>query len=78
MGAFGRRRHAGQSAFGWDNRQISAGCRISENIGLHRSGDSPRLEGNASRIRKDPGWRPEFHDLGIIIETAWTWHKTQK
>ena len=50
------------------------GKKISVIIGKRRPGDPPRLVGDATRIRKELGWSPEYADLETIIQTAWKWH----
>lgn len=40
-----------------------------------RPGDPARLIASSERIRKELGWTPEFPELGVIMETAWRWHK---
>ena len=44
-------------------------------IGKRRPGDPPRLVGDASRIRENLEWSPQYSDLNTIIETAWKWHQ---
>jgi UDP-arabinose 4-epimerase len=44
-------------------------------IGKRRSGDPPRLVGDAERIRKELNWSPQYADLEKIIDTAWKWHQ---
>jgi len=34
-----------------------------------------RSLGSSDKAVKELGWAPQFNDLGIIIETAWRWHK---
>ena len=43
-------------------------------IGPRRLGDSPRLVGDTTHIRRDLGWRPVYADLNSILTTAWHWH----
>jgi UDP-glucose-4-epimerase GalE len=38
-----------------------------------RPGDPPELVADASRFRRDFGWRPQHSDLDTIIRTAWEW-----
>jgi len=45
--------------------------------GPRRAVDSPKLVGDASRIRAELGWRPVHADLADIIGTAWRWHQAQ-
>ena len=46
-------------------------------IGPRRPGDPPRLVGNATRIRRNLGWQPQYADLDAILRTAWRWHCTK-
>jgi UDP-glucose 4-epimerase len=39
-----------------------------------RAGDPAVLIGDASRAARVLGWRPNYTDIGAIIETAWRWH----
>lgn len=49
------------------------GKKIPLRYGPRRAGDPPRLVADASRIRQDWGWAPEFGDLETIVEHAWRW-----
>lgn len=40
-----------------------------------RPGDPPSLVADASKIRKELGWKPQYDDLAYIIKTAWEWEK---
>ena len=40
-----------------------------------RLGDPPRLIAASAKIKRELGWRPQFEDLGAIIESAWRWHQ---
>jgi len=40
-----------------------------------RPGDAPRLVADASRIRTELGWEPQFPGLDTIIRSAWEWHR---
>jgi UDP-glucose 4-epimerase len=40
-----------------------------------RPGDPPELVADATKIRKDLGWIPKYHELDYIITTAWAWEK---
>jgi UDP-glucose-4-epimerase GalE len=44
-------------------------------VGPRREGDPPVLVADSSRIKEDLGWKPEFEDLGVIVETAWEWNQ---
>jgi len=49
------------------------GSKIATSIGPRRGGDAPRLIGDSRRISKELGWKPQYNDLPVIIETAWKW-----
>ena len=38
-----------------------------------RAGDPASLVADATKIRKELGWRPEYEELTKIIQTAWNW-----
>ncbi len=40
-----------------------------------RPGDPPVLVGSSDKAREILDWNPEYHDLSLIIETAWKWHQ---
>ncbi|MCI5150007.1 MAG: UDP-glucose 4-epimerase GalE [Candidatus Electrothrix sp. MAN1_4] len=44
-------------------------------IGAQRPGDPPSLVGDATRVRQEMNWQPQYHDLEAIVETAWQWTK---
>lgn len=43
-----------------------------------RQGDPPVLIADSSKIRKVLGWKPQFNDISIIIESAWKWEQKFK
>ena len=45
--------------------------------GPRRAGDPPQLVASSDRIVRDLGWKPEYADLGTIIEHAWRWHQAR-
>ncbi len=51
------------------------GKAIPTNITERRPGDTPVLVGSSQKAVAELGWKPNFADLGTIIETAWKWHK---
>ncbi len=55
-------------------RQVT-GREIRVRVGPRRAGDPPRLVGDATRIRKDLGWRPQHADLAEMIGSGWKWHQ---
>ena len=46
---------------------------IQTKISERRPGDPAVLIASSDRIRSELGWRPEFQDLKVIIESAWRW-----
>lgn len=39
-----------------------------------RLGDPPTLVGSAKRAETLLGWKPQYEDIGVILEHAWKWH----
>ncbi len=50
-----------------------AGKDISARIGPRRAGDPAVLIASSEKIKRELGWKPEFQDLRLIIESAWRW-----
>ncbi|RMH14565.1 MAG: UDP-glucose 4-epimerase GalE [Gammaproteobacteria bacterium] len=44
-------------------------------IGARREGDPSVLVADASRARKELGWKPQYPDLEQIVAHAWKWEK---
>lgn len=40
-----------------------------------RSGDAPILTSDATKAKRELGWKTELPELEAIVETAWRWHK---
>jgi UDP-glucose 4-epimerase len=65
---------------GYSVRQvIETVCRVSgRNFKVvetgRREGDSAVLVSDASKAKKELGWKPELQELEKIVETAWEWH----
>lgn len=49
------------------------GKEIPTRFGPRRAGDPAILVASSDRIKSDLGWRPQYQDLGLIIESAWRW-----
>jgi len=70
------------SGTGWSNRQILdtiekvSGQKLNLVTKPRRAGDPPQLIADASKIKKDLGWSPQYSDLETIIKSAWSWHST--
>jgi UDP-glucose 4-epimerase len=46
---------------------------IPARISARRAGDPAVLIASSEKIKRELGWKPEFQDLGVIIESAWRW-----
>jgi UDP-glucose 4-epimerase len=53
-------------------REIT-GKEIPVRTGPRRAGDPAVLIASSDKIKRELGWRPQFQDLGVIIESAWRW-----
>lgn len=68
---------------GYSNREIVkmieevAGRTIKVQEHDRRPGDADELVADASRIKNDLGFEPQYSDLRTIIETAWKWHNNR-
>jgi UDP-glucose 4-epimerase len=49
------------------------GKEIPTRFGPRRAGDPATLVASSDKIKGELGWRPQFQDLGLIIESAWRW-----
>lgn len=45
-------------------------------MGPRRAGDPGILFASSARIRRDLGWRPQFEEIDVIVETAWRWRES--
>jgi UDP-glucose 4-epimerase len=59
-----------------DTAERVTGKEIPTHVGPRRPGDPAILVASSDRIKSDLGWRPQFQDLGVIIESAWRWMQT--
>lgn len=48
---------------------------IPEEVAPRRAGDPGILIASATNAMTELDWKPKFHSVKSIIETAWTWHK---
>lgn len=51
------------------------GCAIDFKPSERRPGDPAVLVASSEKARRVLGWRPQFADIGEIIDTAWQWHR---
>jgi UDP-glucose 4-epimerase len=54
------------------------GKEINTRISQRRPGDPAVLIASSDRIKSELGWKPEFQDLRVIIESAWSWMQSRK
>ena len=59
-----------------ETAQRVTGREIPTRFGPRRAGDPAILVASSDRIKSDLGWRPQFQDLGLIIDSAWRWMQT--
>jgi len=52
------------------------GKSIPFNIVDRREGDPAILVGSSKKAMNELGWKPQYADIGTIIEHAWNWHKS--
>ncbi|UBV42622.1 UDP-glucose 4-epimerase GalE [Deinococcus taeanensis] len=52
------------------------GTPLNRELAPRRAGDPPRLVADATRIREELGFKPNFTDLRDIVQSAWNWHRT--
>ncbi len=51
------------------------GCKIKYTIEGRREGDPAKLVASNDKIVNDLGWKPQYDDLGVIIESAYNYYK---
>lgn len=51
------------------------GKSIKEDEVGRRPGDPPVLIGSSQKAKQVLKWKPQYHELSSIIETAWNWHQ---
>lgn len=52
------------------------GKAIPARVGPRRAGDPAVLIASSEKIKRELGWKPEFQDLRVIVESAWRWMQT--
>ncbi|MCK5833315.1 UDP-glucose 4-epimerase GalE [bacterium] len=58
-----------------DNMEKITHKKLNVSLSERRPGDPGKLIADSSCAREFLGWEPRFSDLGIIINSAWEWHK---
>ncbi|WP_299733758.1 UDP-glucose 4-epimerase GalE [uncultured Tateyamaria sp.] len=51
------------------------GQSIARALQARRPGDPPRLVADATKLKTQLGWVPEYTDIKDIVATAWAWHR---
>jgi UDP-glucose 4-epimerase len=49
------------------------GKEIRATVAARRAGDPSVLIASSEKIKRELGWKPQFQDLRVIIESAWKW-----
>jgi UDP-glucose 4-epimerase len=49
------------------------GREIPVRVGPRRPGDPVVLIASSDKIKSELGWKPQFQDVGLIVESAWKW-----
>ena len=49
------------------------GKEIAARVGPRRAGDPAVLIASSEKIKRELGWKPQYQDLRVIIESAWRW-----
>jgi UDP-glucose 4-epimerase len=60
-----------------DTAERVTGRSIAVVNGPRRAGDPARLVADATQVRQNLGWQPQFADLATIIQHAWAWEQKQ-
>ena len=61
-----------------DTARRVTGREIPTNIGPRRPGDPAILVASSDRIETELGWKPQFQDLELIVESAWRWMRSHE
>ncbi len=56
-----------------DVARAVTGRDINVRTGARRAGDPALLVASSNKIKRELGWSPQFQDLRLIIESAWSW-----
>jgi len=55
-----------------------SGKKINVHTAKRRPGDASELVADASKIKNELGWKPEYSDLDTIVKTAWDFHQSHQ
>jgi len=56
-----------------ETAQRVTGKEIPTRFGPRRAGDPAILVASSDKIKSELGWRPQYQDLELIVESAWRW-----
>jgi UDP-glucose 4-epimerase len=56
-----------------ETARIVTGREIPTSVAPRRAGDPTTLIASSEKIKTELGWQPEFQDLRVIVESAWSW-----
>jgi len=79
IGAAGKIYNLGCGGSGYSVREVIdvarevTGVNIAEKVTKRREGDPAVLVASSEKIKEELRWKPEFQDLGLIVESAWKW-----
>ena len=59
-----------------DSARRVTGREIRVQYGARRPGDPAVLYADASKIRRELGWKPQYTELDAIVASAWRWHSS--
>jgi UDP-glucose 4-epimerase len=59
-----------------DSIERVLGRKVPYTKGPRRAGDPGILYASSERIRHDLGWKPQFEEIDVIVETAWRWRES--
>lgn len=58
-----------------DTVEKVTGIDIEREVAPRRSGDPATLVASSQKAKQVLGWKPEYAQLDVMIETAWKWHQ---
>lgn len=51
----------------------ATGKRVPHQVGPRREGDPAVLYASSDRIKRELGWKPQYENIQVIVDTAWRW-----
>jgi UDP-glucose 4-epimerase len=56
-----------------DTAREVTGREIKTRVTPRRAGDPTALIASSDKIKRELGWKPQFQDLRLIVQSAWDW-----